>query len=314
MRNVGKLTEGAILLAAFAAILLITIYVPLIGSILNFVLPLPFMMFAAKNNVKNIAAFFIAAVIISFIAGSFLGLGFMLMYGVIGTVIGYLLQKNRSRTTILISSSLIFMAGLVIMYAVSVAFFKFDFIHELTEAYKQSAKMSEELLRSMGREDQIAQINKQNELLINTLQTLAPSLLIVISIISVFVIQWICFPIIKRFGIKVQPWGHFRNLSLPKSLLWYYLIAIVVRILGHPAEGTYLFTVITNAVYILELFMVLQGLSFLFFILHRRSVAKGLGVFVTILAFMIPIVHYIIMILGITDLGFDFRKRFEKKE
>jgi hypothetical protein len=29
---------------------------------------------------------------------------------------------------------------------------------------------------------------------------------------------------------------------------------------------------------------------------------------------MIPIVRYIIMLLGITDLGFDFRKRFEMKE
>ena len=314
MKNVGKLTEGAVSLAAFAAILLITIYVPIIGSILNFVLPLPFMMFSAKNNVKNIIAFFIAAAFISFIAGSFIGLGLMLMYGVIGTVIGYLLQRNRSRATILISSSLIFMAGLVIMYVVSTAFFKFDIIHEFTDAYKQSAKMSENLLRSMGQTDQIDQINKQNAHLIKMLQTLAPSLLILVSIISVFVIQWICFPIIKRFGINVQPWGTFRNLSLPKSLLWYYLIAMGIHIFGHPSEGTYLYTALTNVLYILEMFMVLQGLSFVFFIFYQRSVAKGLGALVVILAFMIPIVHYIIMILGITDLGFDFRKRFEKKE
>lgn len=314
MRNAGKLTEGAILLAAFTAILLITIYIPLVGSILNFVLPLPFMMFAAKNNLKNIIAFFIAAVFISFIAGSFMGLGFMLLYGIIGSSIGYLLQKNKSRTTILISSSLILMAGLVITYAVSVAFFKFDIIHELTEAYKQSFKMSEDLLRSMGQESQLAQIHKQYTTMIKTLQTLAPSLLIMVSIISIFIIQWICFPIIKRFGIKVQPWGSFRNLTLPRSLLWYYIIAMAIHLLAHPAEGTFLYTAVINAIYILEMFMVIQGLSFLFFIFYQRSVTKGLGVFITILAFMFPTIHYIIMLLGITDLGFDFRKRFEKKQ
>ncbi|MCM3570718.1 YybS family protein [Neobacillus mesonae] len=314
MRNVGKLTEGAILLAAFAAILLITIYVPLLGSILNFVLPLPFMMFAAKNNIRNITAFIIAAVIISFIAGSFIGVGLMLIYGIIGAVIGWLLQKNRSRTTILITSSLVFMVGLVVMYAVSAAFFKFDIIHEFTEMYKQSAKMSEDLLRSMGQDSQLEQLNKQNALLIKTLQTLAPSLLIMVSIISVFVIQWICFPIIKRFGIKVQPWGYFRNLSLPRSLLWYYLIAMAIKIFGHPAEGTYLYTAVMNAIYILEMFMVVQGLSFIFFVFYKKSVAKGLGIFLAILTFMIPIIHYIIMILGVTDLGFNFRRRFDKKE
>ncbi|WP_286230302.1 YybS family protein [Neobacillus mesonae] len=312
MRNAGKLTEGAILLAAFTVLLLITVYVPLIGSILNFVLPLPFMMFAAKNNIRFIVAFFIAAAIISFLAGSFIGLGLMLLYSVIGSVIGYLLQKNRSRTVILISSSLLFMAGLVIMYVVSASFFQLDIIHEFMQAYKESAEMSKELFRSMGQESQIEQVNKQTELLINTFQTLAPSLLIIGSIASVFVIQWICFPIIKRFGIKVQPWGSFRNLSLPRSLLWYYLIAIGIKILGHPAEGTYLYTTVLNALYILELFMVMQGLSLIFFIFHQRSVAKGLGVLVAILAFIIPPVHYIIMLLGITDLGFNFRKRFDQ--
>ncbi|GHH98103.1 YybS family protein [Neobacillus kokaensis] len=314
MKNVGKLTEGAILLAAFAAILLITVYVPLIGSGLNFVLPLPFMMFAAKNTIRNILAFTIAAAILSFLASSFIGLGFMLLYGVIGSVIGYLLQKNMSRTAILISSSLVFMAGVVAMYAVNAAFFKIDIIQEFMQSYKESAKMSEELLRSMGQESQIEQLNKQNELLIKTLQILAPSLLIWGSIICVFVIQWICFPIIKRFGIKVQPWGSFRNLSLPKSLLWYYLIAMAIKLFGHPAEGTYLYIAVFNAIYLLEMFMVLQGLSFVFYIFHKRSVAKGLGVLVAILAFIIPTIHYIIMLLGIIDLGFNFRKRLEQKE
>ncbi|WP_042354563.1 YybS family protein [Bacillus rubiinfantis] len=314
MKNVGKLTEGAILLAAFTAILLLTIYIPIIGTILNFVLPLPFMMFAAKNNLRNIIAFSVAGAFLSFIAGSFMGLGFMFIYGLIGSVIGYLLQKNISRSMILVSSSVMFVIGLVIMYVVSAAIFNFDIIHELTRVLQESNKMTQDLLQSMGQTEQIEQLNKQNAAMIKMLKTLAPSLLIIASIVSVFVIQWICFPIIKRFGINVQPWGHFRNLSLPKSLLWYYLIALAINILGHPAEGTYLYTVIINAIYILELFMVIQGLACIFYIFYQRSVAKGLGVGVAILAFMIPAVHYIIMIVGITDLGFDFRKRFEKKE
>ncbi|MFZ7942368.1 DUF2232 domain-containing protein [Neobacillus sp. 19] len=64
----------------------------------------------------------------------------------------------------------------------------------------------------------------------------------------------------------------------------------------------------------LEFFLIFQGLAFVFFIFHQRSVAKGLGVLVVILSFTIPIARYIIMLLGITDLGFDFRKQFEKKE
>ena len=314
VKDVRKLTEGAILLAAFAALLLVTMYVPIVGAIVNLVLPLPFIIFSYKNSPKLIAAFAVAAIFISFIAGSLLGLGIMFIYGTAGVVIGYLLQKGKSRTFILIASSLTIMAGLVIMYAVVVAFMKIDIIHELTVALNESVKNSEEMLKAMGREDQIAKIKEQNSLMLKQIVTLAPSALIFAAIVLTFITQWICFPIAKRFGVNVQPWGHFRNLALPKSLLWYYLIALGAMLLFHPQEGTYIYSVLINARSVLETFILLQGVALLFFLFHQKSVAKGLGVFVVILTFMIPLVRYIIMLLGITDLGFNFRKQFEKKE
>lgn len=314
VKNVRKLTEGAILLAAFTVLLLLTIYVPIIGSFLNFVLPLPFILFAAKNDLKNITAYYAAAIAISFIAGSLMGLALMLLYGAVGVVIGYMLQKSKSRTAILIASTLTFIVGLVIFYAGSVAFFKVDIIHELTQVLKESTKMSESMLKSMGRQDQIEQITKQNATLIKMMSILAPSILIMVSLISVFVIQLICFPILKRFGTPVQPWGKLKNFTLPKSLLWYYLISIAGLLLIQPKEGSYLYLVFINARYILEMFIVLQGIACLFFILYQRSLAKGLGIFIIILSFIMPIVHYIILLVGITDLGYDLRKRLAKKE
>lgn len=314
VKDVRKLTEGAILLAAFAALLLITVFIPIVGAIVNLVLPLPFIIFSYKNSPKLIAAFVSAAIFISFIVGSLMGLGFMLIYGFAGVLIGYLLQKGKSRIFILIASSLTILAGLVIMYAVVVAFMKIDIIHELTVALNESVKSSEEMLKAMGREDQIERLKEQNALILKQIVTLAPSALIMASIMLTFIIQWLCFPIAKRFGVSVQPWGHFRNLALPKSLLWYYLIALGAMLLFHPQEGTYIYSVLMNARSLLETFILLQGVALLFYLFHQKSVAKGLGVFVVILTFMIPLVRYIIMLLGITDLGFNFRKQFEKKE
>ncbi|ETI66864.1 YybS family protein [Neobacillus vireti] len=314
MKNVRKLTEGAILLAAFTVLLLITIYIPLVGAFSNLVLPLPFMLFAAKNELKNIVAFFLAAIFLSFLAGSFLGLGLMLLYGTIGVIIGFMLQKNKSRTSILIVNSLIFMAGLVIYYVISVAFFKLNIINELTAALNDTVNNSQDLLKALGQEDQIELIKKQNADLLKMIETLVPYFLIMMSITAVFIIQWVSFPILKRFGVSVQPWGSFRNMSLPRSLLWYYLIALGVNILAHPQEGTYLYTVVTNATYILNMFLLFQGLAFIFYIFYQKSVSKGFNALVVILAFMIPIVHYIILMLGILDIGFDYRKRFKKKE
>lgn len=314
MKNVHKLTEGAILLATMAALIAISVYVPIVGSIVNIAIPIPFILFSAKNNVKLISAFFLASILISFLAGSFIGLALMLFYGSVGVGIGYLLQKNKSRSFILLTSTLILTIGIVVFYSASAAFFHMDIIHELKTSVNQSLKQSEELLRAQGQEGQIEKLHKQGADMINQLTTLAPSLVIFTAISASFVIQWISFPIVRRFGVNAQPWGSFRNLSLPKSLLWYYLIDLGAMFLFHPHVGTYGYAVIINVKYLLEIFIMVQGLAFLFFIFHQRSVAKGLGVLVVILTLMIPVVRYIILILGITDLGFDFRKQFEKKE
>ncbi|WP_160725992.1 YybS family protein [Bacillus sp. USDA818B3_A] len=314
MKNVRNLTEGAILLAAFTVFMLITIYVPPLSVISVFILPLPFLMYSAKNNLKNIAVFFIAALIVSFISTALQGLSLMVLFGIAGIVMGYMTQKTKSRTAILIGTTLTFIVGLIIFYAVLVTIMNINIVHELTAMFEQSMKQSQAMLQALGKEDQIKLMQEQNANLLKSIKELAPGYLITVSIVYAFITQWICFPIAKRFGISVPSWGKFRNFNLPKNLLWYYLAALAAYLLFHPEEGSYLYLAIINARFILEMFLFLQGLACLFYIFHQRSLGKGLAVFIIILSFIIPIVHYIIRILGIADLGFEFRKRFEKKE
>jgi uncharacterized protein YybS (DUF2232 family) len=314
VKNVRSLTEGAILLAAFAVFLLITIYIPPLSVISVFFLPLPFIMYSAKYSLKNIAVFFIAAIIISFITSSLQGLGLMALFGAAGAVMGYMTQKTKSRSAILMGGTLIFIAGLVISYVVLVTFMNINFIQEFKTMMDQSMQQSQDMLKVIGNKEQMKLLQEQNANLIKNIQELAPAYLITVAVVYALITQWICFPIVKRFGIGVPSWGKFRNLSLPKSLLWFYLAALGGYLLFRPEEGTYLYLVIVNARFILELLLLLQGLACLLYILHQRSIGKGVAVFVVILSFILPIVHYIISVLGIADLGFDFRKRFEKKE
>lgn len=270
-------------------------------------------MYSAKYSLKNIAIFFIAAIIISFITSSLQGLGLMALFGAAGAVMGYMTQKTKSRSAILMGGTLIFIAGLVISYVVLVTFMNINFIQEFKTMMDQSMQQSEDMLKVIGNKEQMKLLQEQNANLIKNIKELAPAYLITVAVVYALITQWICFPIVKRFGIGVPSWGKFRNLSLPKSLLWFYLAALGGYLLFRPEEGTYLYLVIVNARFILELLLLLQGLACLLYILHQRSIGKGVAVFVVILSFILPIVHYIISVLGIADLGFDFRKRFEKK-
>lgn len=57
MKNANQLTKGAMFLAIYSVLLLITLYIPILGAIVNLFLPLPFILFAARNNLKSSVVF-----------------------------------------------------------------------------------------------------------------------------------------------------------------------------------------------------------------------------------------------------------------
>lgn len=313
MKSVHKLTEGAIILAIYSVLLLLSLYVPVIGIVTNLFLALPFMLFAAKNDTKSLVVFFIASLFISMIVGTILALPLTLAFGLTGSVMGYMIREKKGRNTIFLAGSFMFLVNIVLQYAVSVAFFHFNFIEELLVIIRESMDQSFNMLKSMGQAEGTAKIKEQFENGIELIETLMPSLFLMSSFIIVFLIQLVSIPIIKRFGIKVDGWNRVRDISLPKSFLWYYLITLLAALLLNPEEGTYWYWALTNLTYILQLFMVFQGLTFIFYFCDKKGFPKALPIIAVIAAFLIPFFLYIVRILGIIDLGFDLRNRPERK-
>ncbi|MDR7078786.1 uncharacterized protein YybS (DUF2232 family) [Neobacillus niacini] len=314
MKNVRKLTEGAILLAAFAVLLLLTIYVPFLGMIVNLFLAVPFMLFAAKNDGKSIFVFIIASLLLSFIVGTIMSLPLTLAYGTTGVVIGYLIQKQKNMGVLFISGSLVFLINLIIIYVTSIVLFNVNMITEMLDMMRESLNTSADLLKNFGNAQNTEKAMEQFNNGLTLIKTLIPTLFVISSFFIVFIIQLVSFPIIKRFGVKVEKWKSFKEISLPKSLLYYFLLTLLLSMLMNPVEGTFWYMAIINMTYILQFLMVLQGYTFIFYYFDKKGISKAISITIAIVSFLIPIFLYIVGILGIIDLGFDLRKGFTKKE
>lgn len=308
MKNARKLTEGAILLAVFIVLLLVTIYIPLIGAFLNLALPIPFILYGAKNDWKSTVIFVIASLLFTLLTGAIITFPLVVPYILTGAVMGFLIQKNKSRTTILMFCSLVFLLNIVALYVVSIRFFHFNFIDELMKTMRESLAQSESLMKKFGTEKQSGQTVKTFEQGLDLIKKIVPSLFVLISLTYVFVIQLVSLPVLKRFGINVGNWKPFREISMPKSLLWYYLIVMGATLIFHPASGTYWNDALMNLTYILQMFMLFQGLTFIYFYFHQRNASKSVPIIITVLMFLFPLLLYAVGILGIIDLGFGLRK------
>lgn len=315
-RGVGmdakRLTEGALLLAVFTVLLLITLYVPILSIIVNLFLALPFIFFSAKNKWSHSIVFLFASLFISMIFGTVLAIPLALSYGLTGVVIGYLIREGKSRIAAFIGGTITFLVTLVLEYVAAIILFEMNFIKEAIVLFEESLDQSLQMLEALGQTPN-EMVIEQFEASLQLLETLMPSLFVLASLFIVFFIQLVSLPIVSRFGIKVPKWPPLKDMKLPKSLIWYYLAVLVASLFINVEQQDYWYSAILNLSFILQNCMLLQGVFFIFFFSHEKKISKAVPIITTVLMFFIPILLYIVRILGIIDLGFDLRKRLEKK-
>ncbi len=61
MKQTKFITEGAALLAIYAILLLISMYVPILGTVVTFALPLPFILLTIRYKLSNVLVIFVVA-------------------------------------------------------------------------------------------------------------------------------------------------------------------------------------------------------------------------------------------------------------
>lgn len=311
MKRTNVITEGAILLAIFNVFLLGSLYLPIIGMIFFFLLSTPFIIFTIRHGMKKATLFFVISQLLALLFGSLIALPTAFMFGVSGIVIGSIMQKKKSRYAVLAGGSLSFLVTILIQYMGAVLFFNINFIEEFKKILNESIEMSSSVLSAIGQSSS-DQMIEQFRQAVDMFTYLIPSLLVAIAFLFALFTLLFATPIVKRLGMQVDPWPPFRELVFPKSLLWYYLIIMFLRLLQFE-EGTFMYTAVINLFFILQWIIVIQGISFVFFYSHHKEVSRGIPLIVTITSFFIPFLLYIIQILGIMDLGFNLRKKAKNK-
>ncbi|QNG59984.1 YybS family protein [Metabacillus idriensis] len=309
MKRVNVLTEGAILLALFTVLTLMTLYLPLIGAFLMVFLPLPFILYSVRHGIKAAVTLMAASILITLLVGSLFALPLTLTYAISGIVMGYFYKKKQTSGA-LIGGTIAFLISFVVMYAASAAFFQIDPIKEATGSMDETIEMARSMMAAIGQEANEAAINQIEEQM-KYIGYLIPSVLVSVSFIFALLSHAATIPVLKRLKIQVVPLKPFREWKLPTSIVWYYLI-VSFLLFFDLENGSFLFIAVLNLMFVLQVLLVVQGFSFIFFYSYVKKYSKALPVAAIILSLILPILMYIVRILGIIDLAFNLRGRVKK--
>lgn len=312
MHKGNSLVYGGILLAIYAIMLFMVIYVPVISFISLFLLPLPFIFMTLKNGGKWGFFFLAAASFLSIIVGLFMSVPVTITFGLVGIIMGYHLKYDKSKLQMFISSVLMFMVCLLINFVVALQLFDINYIQQSTDMMETSFEQSASLLESLGQTQQSAQLMDTLRETFALFQILIPSVLVISSLLFVGLVFLACKPIINRVSQKKLTIAPVRDIQLPKSLLWYYLFIMVGSLFVQSEIGDFSYTVISNVLFILQFFILLQGYSFVFFFSHAKGWSRAVPVMITIFTALFALTPFV-RILGIIDLGFPLREKMASK-
>lgn len=300
-------------MALYSILLFITMQIPPLGLIIFFFLPVPFILTAVKQGLGWSLGFLFVACALSVLFGTVLAIPTALLTGLPGIIIGELLKRNKPVFIIYMSASLTFLAEILVLYAISIWLFKVNYLQEFMKMFEYASNKAIDMSTAVGVEPSEA---GQKRLLDMTemLDTLLPAVLVITSMVMAALMFAAARPILNRFSDKQLSWPPFRELQLPKSLLWYYLITMIVMLFLNQEESSSFFMVMINLYVILQLLMMLQGYSLLFFYSDIQGWVKAIPAAILILSLALPSFQALIRILGIIDLGFPLREILQNKK
>lgn len=308
-KQTSKLAQGAMMIALFTVLLALAFYVPLIGSIASIFVALPIIWYSAKYDLKSAIIVGLAGCIISLLIGGLLALPFALLFIALGIVMGYGIQQNKSKEMIFLSSGVAVLLASATQYIMSIKLFEIDFIQDSLKLVKESYTQSLALTKEMtGQEIFTAE---QLNTIFETIELTIPANVTIAVFLITFIIMAANLPILKRLGVNVPKFAPFRHMRLPKSILWYYLVILIVNFVASPAPGSTLHMVTLNISMILWILLVLQGISFVHFFVAAKGLPKALAWIATVLA--LPLYSFYVLI-GIIDLGFNVRGLLEPEQ
>jgi len=234
-----------------------------------------------------------------------------LFAGLLGTVMGTLYYRQKPAFIVFVGgtiASLVFLLGSMLA---SYFFLNINPVTTIQTMMKESFDMSQTMLEQFGGADPKKVEALEN--MVGMIGKMVPMLLIFGSSQFSMLNHWLSRKILLRLGNPVPGFPPFREWRWPRSLLYLYLAVIIISIFIGTNKEHMGYILFLNIKPILDVMVIIQGLSVLSYFSNQKGWGRGPLIIALVLLFIFPAFPFILVLLGIMDLGINFRKQPKQK-
>lgn len=305
----NTMTQGALMAALYMLILLIFVYVPIISYIALIFLPLPFIVLMYHHGLKPTLVMVAVTLFITPLLTPLPVLFVTVIVAAVGVVMGYFYKQRKSGFLPLLSGIVTYIVTFVFSFVAINVILNINVMTLMSQLLQENIIMAEDMAAMIGVELDPEMVDVLHEMQ-RSFVYMIPGALIILSLFLTTLNHAASRLVFKRLGMNIESLPPFREWNFPRSVLFYYLITLLLRLFEVGDEGTVLYILVINSSIVLEVLMIIQGLTFIFYFSYVKKLGRFLPVLAVALS-LIPLFSGIIRLIGIIDIGFDLKKRIK---
>ncbi|MBB6735724.1 DUF2232 domain-containing protein [Cohnella zeiphila] len=238
---------------------------------------------------------------------SLVSLTFGLFFLIPSIVMGHMYKKHLSARTIITATSLILLAQLLVELVIFSVQYDMDLSSQLSTLFEEGllqlqTSASGALLPADWAHTTAASLS-------DAITKMLPSLLVLTSFLLAAIGHIFTRQSLKLIGVVAPAMTPMKNWRLPRSLIFFYLIAIIITISVSPDSGSFWSLSAFNAVPVLRFAFTAQAIAFFFYLADAKKWPRIVPILIAVPLVMFPQTFYLI---GLIDTAFPLRKYFVK--
>lgn len=232
----------------------------------------------------------------------------LLIFTLPAIVMGHAYKTRKSALFALMAGSGMMLAEYLLLLLVGSVIFQFDLSSYIEDVVKLTIEpltnTSNQMINGFAWTPEMTEdVAKQTQLMI-------PFALVVTSMVMAFITHAIARPILNVMGVVVSKLPPAREWRMPRALIWYYFLALLIEVISRQSDGTYWTMIAMNLSPLINLGFMIQAIGFFFFLSHTKKWNPVIPYFLAALVFFIGPLR----IIGIIDLAFPLREAISKSK
>lgn len=277
IRKTSAMVEAGILAAIAIVFAIISMYVPVIGSFINFLWPLPIAICGMRNGLRwSVMTLIVADIAVAVLISPLHAFSLLAAFGLVGLTLGECMRRGYKPFKLMLISSVACLISIGASFLIALYIMGIQPVDMMFTSLEEAARESVGYYQSMGMsQTEIDAAVKSNAEMLRMMRLIMPGAFFLCAPIIAFVNYLAARKILSKLGVAFEEFPPFTQWNVPGWMLWPYGISLLMVSYYVQYPESLMYHISVNLQVITSVFFVLQGIALIYWWLEKTINRNG---------------------------------------